>query len=401
MYIGSQIFVQGDQSFKLKTQGNSLNEGMNDIFWETNNQEAVFKNGKLQSLLEMRDGVLKESLHNLNLLAINVADIVNEVHRDGFGLTKETNINFFHVENLSRNIQGNFDLNNNGAPNITAIFKVAGRNEINAERPLGIAGSISLYKNDQNHTPINIIYNEDETLNDVIHKINRSDAGVVAYVNHNQNLVLKGKVSDDDYRKNFMIRHLEDSGELLVGYAGMLQNSGEAGSFDYRRINEINKLQSDSERITLTPAFNPAASLNLSHAVSSNPSLIATAQGKDVGGVGDVNQANGLKDGSNSIRIAQALKHKSNMIGNYNNVDHFYNAVITKIGIDSKTSKQEVENQSLILTNLENLRQSVMGVNLDEEMANMVQFQHGYNASAKMITVMNEMLDRIINGLLV
>lgn len=51
------------------------------------------------------------------------------------------------------------------------------------------------------------------------------------------------------------------------------------------------------------------------------------------------------------------------------------------------------------MTELENMRQSVMGVNLDEEMANMVQFQHAYNASAKMINTMNEILDTIINRL--
>jgi flagellar hook-associated protein 1 FlgK len=48
---------------------------------------------------------------------------------------------------------------------------------------------------------------------------------------------------------------------------------------------------------------------------------------------------------------------------------------------------------------LENMRQSVMGVNLDEEMANMVQFQHAYNASARLIQTMSELLDTVINRL--
>ncbi|MBX4341144.1 hypothetical protein K4G93_23740, partial [Mycobacterium tuberculosis] len=44
-------------------------------------------------------------------------------------------------------------------------------------------------------------------------------------------------------------------------------------------------------------------------------------------------------------------------------------------------------------------RQSVSAVSLDEEMTNMIQFQHAYNASAKMISLQDEMLDTIINGL--
>jgi flagellar hook-associated protein 1 FlgK len=51
------------------------------------------------------------------------------------------------------------------------------------------------------------------------------------------------------------------------------------------------------------------------------------------------------------------------------------------------------------LASLRNLRQSVMGVNLDEEMANLVQFQHAYNASARTINTWDQMLDVIINRL--
>jgi flagellar hook-associated protein 1 FlgK len=90
---------------------------------------------------------------------------------------------------------------------------------------------------------------------------------------------------------------------------------------------------------------------------------------------------------------------KQTMVGEYRNSDEFYNALIAKAGIESKTAKEQVDNQKLILTNLENLRQSVMGVNLDEEMAAMVQFQHGYNAAAKIMQTMNEMLDKLINHL--
>ncbi len=40
-----------------------------------------------------------------------------------------------------------------------------------------------------------------------------------------------------------------------------------------------------------------------------------------------------------------------------------------------------------------------MGVSLDEEMSNMVQFQHSYNASARVISTMDQMLETIINRL--
>ena len=43
------------------------------------------------------------------------------------------------------------------------------------------------------------------------------------------------------------------------------------------------------------------------------------------------------------------------------------------------------------------MRDSVSGVNIDEELSDMIKFQHGYNASARFIAVVNEMLDTVIN----
>lgn len=399
VYLGGEMLIQGEVMHRLKTEGDPKNEGLQKVLWEKSGKDVFFGNGKLRGLLEIRDETLKQNIEKLDLFAVNVADITNEVHRDGFGLTKETNLNFFQIKNLSRNIRGNFDLNGDGQNDISAVFKMAGRNKVVADRPVGVAGTLTFFKNDKENTPVYITYRPDETLNTVIERINRSGAGVVAYINHNDNLVLKGRIAEDDWQTNFLVRHAEDSGELLVGFSGILQNSGTAGAFDYRRLDEINKLQSDLDRITLAPAFHPAGNIELSDAVAGNAALIAAGTGKDVGGTGDPNQPNGAKDGDNALRIAQALKHEKRMVGQYPTPDEFYNAVISKLGIESRTAQDQVENQNLVMTNLENLRQSVMGVNLDEEMANMVQFQHGYNAAARVIQTMNEMLDQIINRL--
>ena len=48
---------------------------------------------------------------------------------------------------------------------------------------------------------------------------------------------------------------------------------------------------------------------------------------------------------------------------------------------------------------LEDLRQSISGVSLDEEFAEMIKFQHGYNAAARFVTTIDKMLDTIINRL--
>lgn len=399
VYLGGEMLVQGRVQHKILLQGDAANEGMQKAVWEHNGQKTLFRAGSVQGLIEMRDIAIRENIEKMDLLAVNLADTVNEVHRDGFGLTKETNINFFRIDPLSRNIRGNYDLSGDGVDDTSAIFKVAGKNSLTADRPIGVAGTMTFLKNDAEHTPVYVTYRPDMSLTDVINAVNRSDAGVVAYLNHNNNLVLKGREAKDNYLTNFMVRHIEDSGEFLVGFSGLLQNSGTAGAFDYRRTDEINKLQSTLDRISLTSIIHPAGGMQLSNEIEGNTALIAAGMGKDIGGTGDANMAFGAKDGGNALRIAQAMRHKPTMVGEHRNSDEFYNALIAKAGVESKSAKEQVENQKLILTNLENLRQSVMGVNLDEEMAAMVQFQHGYNAAARVMQTMNELLDKLINHL--
>ena len=137
----------------------------------------------------------------------------------------------------------------------------------------------------------------------------------------------------------------------------------------------------------------------MSAEVSNNPANIAAGRGKDVGGVGDFNSSSGQKDGRNALLIASALREKPVMFDYSKTTDDFYNSLISKLGTETSEARQELTTQSDLMVELENLRQSVMGVSLDEEMANMVQFQHSYNAAARMIQTMSEMLDTVINRL--
>lgn len=80
-------------------------------------------------------------------------------------------------------------------------------------------------------------------------------------------------------------------------------------------------------------------------------------------------------------------------------IDDFYQSVIGQLGVQSQNALRQVDNQETLLTNVESRRQSVSGVSLDEEMSNMIKFQHAYNAAARAMTSFDEMLDKVINGM--
>jgi flagellar hook-associated protein 1 FlgK len=76
--------------------------------------------------------------------------------------------------------------------------------------------------------------------------------------------------------------------------------------------------------------------------------------------------------------------------------DQHYSALIERVGSDVKTAQDEQANGQTTVTAIGNQRQSVSGVSLDEEMTNLISFQRGYQASARTLTAMDQMLETLI-----
>ena len=76
---------------------------------------------------------------------------------------------------------------------------------------------------------------------------------------------------------------------------------------------------------------------------------------------------------------------------------NFMNTLVAEIGIDTKKANNFAEGQDNILKAITNQRLSISGVDIDEEAMSLVRFQNAYNLSAKVISVMDEIYDRLIN----
>jgi len=82
---------------------------------------------------------------------------------------------------------------------------------------------------------------------------------------------------------------------------------------------------------------------------------------------------------------------------NSGTTDDYFRAVTSDLGTRASNAERSMNNQQQLVDSVNIRRQSVSGVSLDEEMADMIKFQHSYNAAARNMTVVDEMLDRIIN----
>jgi len=128
-----------------------------------------------------------------------------------------------------------------------------------------------------------------------------------------------------------------------------------------------------------------AADIAVDAAVVANPGLLAAATNTTAVG-----------DGSNALAIA-SLQSATNLSGGSETYESFYGGLVSRIGVAAKDAQGLAQAQHLTVNHLESLRQSVAGVNLDEEMVNLVQFQRGYEAAARIIQAVDEMLEALIS----
>lgn len=80
-------------------------------------------------------------------------------------------------------------------------------------------------------------------------------------------------------------------------------------------------------------------------------------------------------------------------------LDDYFNNTIDKVGVQAQQASRMVTNQETLLTGFKESRNSVSGVSLDEETVNLITYQRAYQANAKIISTVDELLDVVINGL--
>lgn len=105
-------------------------------------------------------------------------------------------------------------------------------------------------------------------------------------------------------------------------------------------------------------------------------------------------------DGDNIISLAIADLRNAEVTANSSmTINDFYTSMVGSLGVETREASSFTSNYELLSSQIDNQRQSVQGVSLDEEMTNLVKSQHAYDAAARVITAMDEALDVVIRGM--
>lgn len=86
--------------------------------------------------------------------------------------------------------------------------------------------------------------------------------------------------------------------------------------------------------------------------------------------------------------------------GKATSIVNYYTDIVQDLGHATQNIIKLEKNQSKLLNSIDTARWNVAGVSQDEELVNLVQYQHAYNASAKVVSTVDSLLDVVINGLI-
>ncbi|GIO12278.1 flagellar hook-associated protein 1 [Cohnella xylanilytica] len=146
-----------------------------------------------------------------------------------------------------------------------------------------------------------------------------------------------------------------------------------------------------------------AANFQVSADIQANASLIASSMRTSKDGSGTETAIKGNNTLAQLISQLGDVKIDFSSVTNgaditVNSANGFFRGMVGQLGVQTEAATRQATNSQSVVDQVNGRRTAVSGVSLDEEMSNMVVFQHAYNAAARMMTTVDEMLDRIING---
>ena len=312
----------------------------------TNQTTVNIGGGKLQGLVDSRDQLLQERIDSINQLASRVIESVNSVHASGVGLDGTGGRNFFAGTNAT---------NMTVDPQLTAA---GGTDKVAAARMYADPASPSGYSS---------------AVGD------NSNAVALAQL---QNLVAQRSSGGTGLVPG---QALGASTLLGVDLSGASANTTYAFSV----------VAGTPPTVSVTPGAGPPVTAKLTVGVdtASPANTIITVDS----GVGRLtfSAPNGT-----TLSAALAGLNGQTVISSSgpSTMGDQYAQGIAALGTESAAAKSQSANQVVLINQLQTQRQQTSGVSLDEETINLMMYQKAYQSAARVITVMDSMLDTLINN---
>ena len=451
VFMGNgQALVIGSVASELKAQnGRNDPDEVEIVFKSGNGAESVITRfltgGKLGGLLEFRRGILDASQNELGRIAIGIAKTFNDQHRLGMDINNDLGENFFfasdertpkvlpHSRNEGDTLLGAeiTDIDKLTISDYELIYREGQYKLIRLkdDKLIGTYSSLpaevesegfrinkisgSSLENGDTFTirPTRLGAQNFSTVIADVGKVAaasplRTEANIGNLGNAEISAAIVHDTENHVFDRNrsklnppFVIRFIDES------HYEVLDNSGNAIPFKLAAVPEDSRIQTDAEGHPVTVAGKEQA----------NPPGVSTVLEYDPKKGGDVFRVHlsgepkggdtfriefntdGIGDNRNAVALAK-LQNTPTLANNTIDYSQAYAQLVSRVG--SKTHELEInaEAQNKLLTQAKERQESISGVNLDEEAANMLRYQNLYQANAQVIATANKLLDTLLNS---
>jgi len=334
--------------------------------------------GELKGLLKYQDGFVQEQIRALDQLSYALIREFNKIHVEGFGLDGQSQRLFW--DDYSSPFSTTYD--ERGAASALSVSKEL-QNNVQV-----FAAAKGVFERDGEALPVSS-GSGDGTNALVMAQLK------FARIVENQEYGLRTRLSIlnggngvDIGRKEstFVVSNGEKS--AVVSLEGF---DADSTLFDLQnKINDALTKNGIASQVALTTLADGRIRF------TSNNESLTFIEGKGTTGK-DLRLIPSTGATGNGSRVIESAPLSAQFRGQPKSLADYFSQVVAEIGAKAEQNLKLQKGSTVVTTQIENQRLSIMGVSMDEELTHMIQYQQGYNASARLISTVNEMLDVIIN----
>lgn len=356
--------------------------------------------GRLGGTLEFREQVLDGAFNGLGKVATGVAELFNAQHRLGQDLDGDLGADFFSFR----------------APEVLVHSSNSGTASISASITDVAQITTSDYRLERSGADYSLTRLSDGTVFDL-------DAsgfpGVPVTVDGVEITLDAGAVADGD---RFLLRPTRSGADSIgvslvntndIAAAAPIRTSKSAVNTGSGQISAgtVDSLDANLTQTVAITFNNPPTTFDVNGTGTGNPSGVAYTSGSDISyngwtiqisgapAAGDTftvaENTGGVGDNRNALEFAE-IQNKPLLDNQTSTITDAYGSVVADVGSRTRQAQQADAAQSTLLAQSQAARESVSGVNLDEEAANLVRFQQAYQATAQVISSANLLFDTLL-----
>ena len=340
--IGNQVLVDGRYSRQLACNTiESRNIGVSEVRFVDNDELVSLTGGALHGYVTSRDNWIGQQIDSLDTLARSLIFEVNCLHVEGTGTVLPQSV---RSDRYVLDTTADLDSAGAGLPNtpVNGSFMLHVTNSISGLTETLIVG-VDLDG-----------VGADDSLQDVVDKINTLAASEVPPLNVQASIDTTGHLVIAGTSAEIQVSFSDDSSKLLASLG-------------------INSLFTGFDSVTI----------GLSQVVAGDPRLLAAG----------LTTASG--DNANALRLANLVDTKVSGLGG-STIQDYHTQAATRLAVNTAGAASSSQSANTFLSAMNDERESISGVNLDEEAVNLVRYQKMYSAAARFMSIMIDLMDKLL-----